>query len=611
MPKKEQRYRDGDVIFREGDPSDAAYIVLEGKVQLTKAGENGPIPLALLRKGEMFGEMGIIDHCPRSATAHGAGRVLVQVVPKDQFMDVLESEPKLAVAIIRKLTQRLRAADELLVQRVEREPEPKPVKARVRSNRPGLFSRLLRGEATTKTERIEIRLAPIPLPGEVTPELMKMMAAVFEKRKTVHVRILNKPLEAVQNADMSMPAAMAVAARRVLAENDGDLLIWGTVPEMGETLHLRFVSAADEDGDRPGLFNPVNILPLPLEFSPDYDELLCAIAFAATIPRTDFKAAILREALAESVEAATALVGDLPRSLTVRERASIGVCFGNAVSSLGHQRGTPELFQSAVKIYQTAISSLSLRDSKVEWVLAQKQLGTVLHAIAERANDTEAHRAAEKVLRKSLEAIDKYEFPREWAAMQNRLGEILYWLDLQSSEGDLLKEALTAFQISLQVFNKTDTPMQWAEVMNNIGQAAQIMGQQLRDPDILERAADACRAALDIRTKNSVPLLWAASQNNLGSALFLLGRMTNDFDILQSAADAFGAAKDVYASVGGERMVGVTEKNLAHVTRLLEEKRPREGPKMWWEDEDGGEAAIPSETAAGRRRPKRGGVSGT
>ncbi len=76
----EERFRDGEVIFREGDPGDKMYVVLEGRVMISKsipgAGEEA---LAFLERGDYFGEMALIDQQPRSATAKahdGEGTVL-------------------------------------------------------------------------------------------------------------------------------------------------------------------------------------------------------------------------------------------------------------------------------------------------------------------------------------------------------------------------------------------------------------------------------------------------------------------------------------------------------------------------------------------------------
>ena len=65
-------YKDGEIIYRQGDDSQWAFEVLEGTVELVKDGADGPTVLQRLKAGELFGELGILDNTPRSATARAA-----------------------------------------------------------------------------------------------------------------------------------------------------------------------------------------------------------------------------------------------------------------------------------------------------------------------------------------------------------------------------------------------------------------------------------------------------------------------------------------------------------------------------------------------------------
>jgi CRP-like cAMP-binding protein len=62
-------FRDGESIYRQGDESHWAFEVLEGSVELLKDGPEGVTVMARLKAGELFGELGIIDNAPRSASA--------------------------------------------------------------------------------------------------------------------------------------------------------------------------------------------------------------------------------------------------------------------------------------------------------------------------------------------------------------------------------------------------------------------------------------------------------------------------------------------------------------------------------------------------------------
>ena len=71
--KSTDAYKDGDIIFREGEPSDRAFEIIAGQVEITQPGPGGEEELARLEPGAAFGDMGILDHGNRSATAPAGG----------------------------------------------------------------------------------------------------------------------------------------------------------------------------------------------------------------------------------------------------------------------------------------------------------------------------------------------------------------------------------------------------------------------------------------------------------------------------------------------------------------------------------------------------------
>ena len=105
-------FADGDVLFREGEASDAAYLLVSGIVKVvTHFGTPSEKTIAVVSKGEYFGEMGAIDSCPRSATAVAKGAVDCVVVTPAEFMETLVKEPKVAIDELKVLFERLRRAD--------------------------------------------------------------------------------------------------------------------------------------------------------------------------------------------------------------------------------------------------------------------------------------------------------------------------------------------------------------------------------------------------------------------------------------------------------------------------------------------------------------------
>ena len=105
-------FPDDAVIFREGEASDSAYLLVSGVVKVVKDfGTANEKTIAVVGKGEYFGEMGAIDNSPRSATAVAKGEVDCAAVSVDEFMDVLVKQPTEAIELLKVLFERLRRAD--------------------------------------------------------------------------------------------------------------------------------------------------------------------------------------------------------------------------------------------------------------------------------------------------------------------------------------------------------------------------------------------------------------------------------------------------------------------------------------------------------------------
>ncbi len=102
----------GDTLFDQGDESDALYIVVSGIIRIyLTADDSREATINLLEEGEVIGEMALLDGLPRSAGAAALTEARLIVVPREPFMALLDSSPKLARQIILMLCERLRAAN--------------------------------------------------------------------------------------------------------------------------------------------------------------------------------------------------------------------------------------------------------------------------------------------------------------------------------------------------------------------------------------------------------------------------------------------------------------------------------------------------------------------
>lgn len=107
-------FMEGEVIFREGDPARTMYEVTEGAVDIISAfGTPDQTLLATLDSGQTFGEMGLVEAYPRSATAVAAkgGCSLIEIV-SNEFADYLKDQPDKVLEIMRQMSGRLRETNE-------------------------------------------------------------------------------------------------------------------------------------------------------------------------------------------------------------------------------------------------------------------------------------------------------------------------------------------------------------------------------------------------------------------------------------------------------------------------------------------------------------------
>lgn len=111
-----KRFEKGEVIFSEGDEPDALYMILSGKVDISQ-GEGGlQKSLTLLQKGSVFGEMALINHAPRSATATAETEVECLVVSIAEFYRLMEATHPILQKTMQVLSGRLRSTTQLVAE---------------------------------------------------------------------------------------------------------------------------------------------------------------------------------------------------------------------------------------------------------------------------------------------------------------------------------------------------------------------------------------------------------------------------------------------------------------------------------------------------------------
>jgi CRP-like cAMP-binding protein len=94
-------------MFNAGDSADAAYVVIDGTVEISVPTPSGPIIINTMTKNELLGEIAIVGDVPRTATAKAVSKVETLKISKELFVKIIRENPDAAVELIRILAARL------------------------------------------------------------------------------------------------------------------------------------------------------------------------------------------------------------------------------------------------------------------------------------------------------------------------------------------------------------------------------------------------------------------------------------------------------------------------------------------------------------------------
>jgi CRP-like cAMP-binding protein len=107
-------YAAGDTVFRQGERADAAYVIIEGAVEIVIATAGGPLHINQVAQHGIFGEIGLCGDLPRSATALAAAPLDLLRIPREVFNKVIHGSPEAARCLTTVLAERLTRITEQL-----------------------------------------------------------------------------------------------------------------------------------------------------------------------------------------------------------------------------------------------------------------------------------------------------------------------------------------------------------------------------------------------------------------------------------------------------------------------------------------------------------------
>jgi CRP/FNR family transcriptional regulator, cyclic AMP receptor protein len=100
-------FKKGDFIFRQGDPGDVMYALIDGEIEINVDGTR----ISTVKQGEVLGEMALIDKKPRSATAMALSDCKVVVINEQRFNFLMQQTPMFVTQIMKVMSDRIRTMD--------------------------------------------------------------------------------------------------------------------------------------------------------------------------------------------------------------------------------------------------------------------------------------------------------------------------------------------------------------------------------------------------------------------------------------------------------------------------------------------------------------------
>ena len=223
---KEQDIKAGEILFREGEPSDSVYLILGGEVEVLREAGDRRIRLGTRRAGQIVGEMGVIRDQPRSATIRVVSDAKVSRIAKEQFLAAFGGKDKLALRILKMLCERLGDADRRIGEGALHEDGVAVAEAgelRLLPGSPAVESQI--GQDGLPVESLPFRIGRRVLPGEHTrigPVELSLQAGETFHLAAQHFAIEDREGQLVVR-DLGSPLGTLVNDRRV-ADFEEDLI---------------------------------------------------------------------------------------------------------------------------------------------------------------------------------------------------------------------------------------------------------------------------------------------------------------------------------------------------------------------------------------------------
>ncbi|MGD8984088.1 MAG: cyclic nucleotide-binding domain-containing protein [Desulfobacteraceae bacterium] len=164
---KQRDYNAGDIILKEGDPSDVVYKIVSGDVEVFKEQNGQKIVLGVMKAGEFLGEMGVVDDEPRSASARAKNKVSMIIYEEEEFFRLISRDGSSAERMILRLCERVRTLSRKLAEITVSIGTTDAIQDQTSGGEP----QSLPAQTRSKSESTKVRLTLFPLSQQLIPSL--------------------------------------------------------------------------------------------------------------------------------------------------------------------------------------------------------------------------------------------------------------------------------------------------------------------------------------------------------------------------------------------------------------------------------------------------------
>ncbi len=174
----------GETLFREGEPAREAFLLQEGRVRLLKRVRMVERSLIVLKPGDLFGELALLDDAASHSTAVALSDGSALALDRRTFLSLLENRPTIAGRMIEQLVRRLRDAEDQIEIMMLHDTQSKVVSALLKL-------------AHKTAGAVEIALSPVELSTRVGLDVEAVKQSVQRLRDQQYLRISGERIEII------------------------------------------------------------------------------------------------------------------------------------------------------------------------------------------------------------------------------------------------------------------------------------------------------------------------------------------------------------------------------------------------------------------------------